>query len=82
MNARANQMKDRVEELEKLIRGANGNATGKAESASAKKPVTSPLKVPAASAKRANGHFKKGNRTAKTGPEQLIPLGDQGLSDF
>ncbi len=80
MNAQANQMKDRVAELERLIRGAK--ATGKAESIRTKKSVTSPAKTLTASAKRANGHLKKGNVTAKTWPEKLIPLEDQRLSDF
>ena len=82
MNAQANQMKDRVEELVKLIRGSSGTASRKADSASARKLVTSPLKAFATSAKRANGHHKKANGGTVTQQEQLLPLEDQGLSDF
>lgn len=82
MSAQAQQMKDVVEDLEKLIRGANRKTTGKAESAGAKKMAASQLRVPAVSAKGANGHFKKGNGKAEARPEQLIPFDDRDLSDF
>ncbi len=82
MNAQANQMRDHVEELEKLIQGANCKSTATTQSTDVKRPVAKPLKVFATSANRANGHSKKGNGTVKTLPEQLIPLDDRGFSDF
>ncbi|MEN6439677.1 MAG: methyl-accepting chemotaxis protein [Syntrophobacter sp.] len=48
MNVQATYMKDRVEELMKLILGANAKAAGKAESAGERKAVASPGKALAA----------------------------------
>ena len=82
MSAQAQQMKDVVGVLRKLIRGTNRKTTRNGESAGAKKIVTSRSRIFAASAKGANGHLKKGNGKAETRPEQLIPFDDRELSDF
>ena len=82
MSAQAQQMKDVVGDLRKLIRGTNRKTTRNAESAGAKKIVTSPSRIFAASAKGANGHLKKGNGKAETRPEKLIPFDDREFSDF
>ena len=81
MNAQANQMKERVEDLVKLISGAHAKGTRKADSANTGSTAALRASGFALPATR-NAHSRKGNGVALPRQAQVVPLSDQCQSDF
>ncbi len=83
MNAQATQMKKRVLELMTLISGSNGSAQSRKAAAKERRPVAGrTMGGGSTSTRRGNGHSKERDGVVETRSERLLPLNEQGLSDF
>jgi len=83
MNAQATQMKKRVLELMTLISGTNGSAQSRKAAAKERRPVAGrAMGSGSTSTRRGNGHSKERAGVVETRSERLLPLNEQGLSDF
>lgn len=83
MNAQATQMKKRVLELMTLISGSNGSAQSRKAAEKERRPVAGrAMGGGSTSTRRGNGHSKERDGVVETRSERLLPLNEQGLSDF
>ncbi len=83
MNAQATQMKKRVLELMTLISGTDGSAPSRKAAAKARRPVAGrAMGIGSTSTRRGDGHSKNRDGVVEKRSERLLPLNEQGLSDF